>query len=275
LNTHLSLEIAVAVIGLGLGLLSPAASTALVVFSMLTVLIMPVLFNLILPVTPEPDRGWMVLFGAEDLGIQVAKVLHQHGELVRFLEPETRLVDQARSAGFEAIHATTISECLDAATRDGIQALLVLSSEDTRNLLVCHAAKRKGLQNTIALVNDPSRLPEYRALDVRPFEPTIYRPPLFALMARSPDIFNLLTTTTDEQDVREVSVLNPLAVNQALRTLELPGNLLVLALNRGGELIIPHGNTRVERGDRLTILGNTTELHDAINWLECPVQTVI
>lgn len=276
LNVHLSLEIAVAVIGLRSGLLSPAANVEIILFAILTVFFMPIIFNALMPPRTAKEERFMLVFGAEDLGLQVANVLKQHGEQVRFLEPEPRQVEVARQAGFKTIYATSIVECLQEASKGSIQGLLVLSSDDTRNLLVCHAALRQGLGNIITMVNEPARLSDYRSLEVKVFTPSIYRPALLALMARSPNIFNLLTSTTEVQDVREAHLINPLWAGERLHSLGLPGNLLVLAICRNGDLIVPHGNTRLELGDRLTLFGRQEDLQQATVWLETgtPVQSL-
>ena len=268
LNVHLSLEIAVAVIGLRSGLLSPAANVQIILFSILTVFFMPIIFNALMPPLSIKEDRFMLVFGAEDLGLRVANVLKQHDERVRFLEPDPRLVEVARQAGFETIHATSIVKCLQEASKGSIQGLLVLSSDDTRNLLVCHAALSQGLENIITMVNNPARLSDYRTLDVKVFTPNIYRPALLALMARSPNIFNLLTSTTETQDVREVHLRNPLWAGERLHSLGLPGNLLVLAISRNGDLIVPHGNTRLELDDRLTLFGMQENLQEATDLLE-------
>jgi Kef-type K+ transport system membrane component KefB/Trk K+ transport system NAD-binding subunit len=271
LNTHLSVEIVVVVIGMELGLLSPAANAAIVLFAVLTVLSMPVLFNVLIPDKPEQEKRQFLIFGAEDLGLQVAKVLEKHGEMVRFLDPDPRLVSKARQAGFDTIQADTILNCLREATQQGaIQALLVLSSDDTRNLLVSHAANRLQIENTISLVNDPAKLGEYRLLGAKTFTPTLYQPAILAMLARSQDIFTLLTATDDEQDVRQVNLRNSLLDGERLRTLGLPSSLSILAIGRNGDLIVPHGNTRLESGDRLTIFGNQDELQNTAQWLESP-----
>ena len=161
-------------------------------------------------------------------------------------------------------------DCLREATRGEVHALLVLSNDDTKNLLVAHAAVRQGIDHIIALVNDPARLADFRNLGVQTYTPTIFRPALLALMARSPDIFQLLTRTDDEQDVREVYLRNPLGDGQPLHSLGLPGNLLILSIGRNGDLLIPHGNTRLELGDRLTLLGDIDDLQSAVGWLDTP-----
>jgi CPA2 family monovalent cation:H+ antiporter-2 len=100
------------------------------------------------------------------------------------------------------------------------------------------------------------------------FAPTLFRPTLLALLARNPDLFQLLTSTTDEQDIREVTLCNPAGTGVSLRDLGLAGSLLVLAIARNGEVIVPHGNTRLELQDRLTLLGDIPELVTAAQWLE-------
>ncbi len=157
--------------------------------------------------------------------------------------------------------------------KGSIQSLLALSSDDTRNLLVSHAANQLGIDHVVALVNEPAKLNEYRMLGVQTFTPTMYQPAILAMLARSQDIFKLLTSPEDEQDVREVSLLNSLLEGERLRTLGLPGNLSVLAIGRNGDLIVPHGNTRLEIGDRLTLFGDVSELHQTARWIESPNRT--
>jgi Kef-type K+ transport system membrane component KefB/Trk K+ transport system NAD-binding subunit len=263
LNTHLSLEIAVAVIGVRLEILSPATGTALVLFSVITVLLMPLLANALLPMPVSRQDRWMLIYSANDLGMQVARELMNRGEKVRFLENSHRLARTAQEAGFEVIYRENIDECLSEASKEYIQALLTLSVHDDRNLMVCNAAVCAGIDHVVALVNDPARLPEYTSLDVNTFNPALYQPSLLATLARSPDILKILTTTSSDQGLSETAITNQDIDGRRVRTLGLPGNLLVLAVTRNGEMIVPHGNTRLKFGDRLTLFGNLQELGEA------------
>ena len=87
-------------------------------------------------------------------------------------------------------------------------------------------------------------------------------------MTRSPDIFRLLTSPTDDQDVREICIQNPHLGGIRLRDLEFPGNVLVLAISRENEILIPHGKIRVQMNDRLTLLGGMAEVNEVTQWLE-------
>jgi Kef-type K+ transport system membrane component KefB len=90
LNTHLSLEVAVAVIGLRSGLFDQATSTSVIVFAVLTVLIMPLIFSLLAPPSPEADQPYYLLLGAGNLGITVAQQLRAHGDHVQFIPEDSQ-----------------------------------------------------------------------------------------------------------------------------------------------------------------------------------------
>ena len=262
LNTHLSIEIAIAVIGVRLGLLDAASSTLLILFALITVLIMPIVFNQVLPHDDGKERRTTIIFSGNQLGLQVARIMRDHDEDVIIFEPEGKNLEDYRKAGFSVVHVSHIENIPDLLSAEKIKALLALDSEDSLNLQVCRTAHHQGIPHIVALVNDASRLDEFRKLNVNVFAPALYRPALLALLARSPDIFRLLTTTTDDRDVQEVTITNPLMHFRRLYNLGLPGNLLVLAIYRDGESIIPHGRTSLQLGDRLTILGNLDDLRD-------------
>jgi Trk K+ transport system NAD-binding subunit len=83
------------------------------------------------------------------------------------------------------------------------------------------------------------------------------------MLVRNPDMFNLLTSTTDQQDIREVQLCNPSFDGKRVRHLQLTGDLLIVSISRGGELLIPHGNMRIQIGDHMTMLGSLEALNEA------------
>ena len=70
------------------------------------------------------------------------------------------------------------------------------------------------------------------------------------------DIYQLLTRADDDKEVCEVTVYNPRFLDQPLRQVEFPGDLLILAVRRQGELVVPHGDTRLNAGDQITLVGS-------------------
>jgi Kef-type K+ transport system membrane component KefB/Trk K+ transport system NAD-binding subunit len=269
LNTHLSLEIAVAVIGLRLGLISPATNAAVIVFAILTVLLMPIMFNALQPPMVDRREQFILVFGAKnDLSIQVARDLKARGESVKFIEPNPTLVEQATDRGFEVISAEVTEDAICKIGPGKIRHFLVLGTTDEVNLSASKAAVCAGVESIVSMVNQPTVIPEFRAIGVKPFSPAVYRTTMLSMLVRNPDLFNLLTSTTDDQDIREIQLCNPVLDGLRVRHLHLSGDLLIVSISREGEILIPHGNMRVHRGDRMTVLGNLDSLQKAQSLLE-------
>jgi Kef-type K+ transport system membrane component KefB/Trk K+ transport system NAD-binding subunit len=268
LNTHLSLEVAVAVIGLRTGLLDAATSTDVILFAVVTVVTMPVIFNAILPHVSRSDRRFMLAVGVNELALKVAHELQAHGVQVCFLEEQPDLVERAKLGGYHVIEGNPGTSGLATVDFSNLEAILTLTDDDRHNAEVARTAKSLGDPHVVALVEDPAYLAELQVLGVQPFLSAMHRVTMIALMARNPDIYSLLTSTADGRDISEVSVLNPELVGRRLRDLQLPGDFLVLAIRRAGELVIPHGNSMLVFGDRLTLVGDLEEFEDVKAWLE-------
>ena len=58
-------------------------------------------------------------------------------------------------------------------------------------------------------------------------------------------------------------VTNPHDIDKPLRQLDLPAGLLAVAIRRDGELLVPHGNTKLCSNDRLTLVGSIEDIEIA------------
>lgn len=268
LNTHLSLEIAVSVIGLRAGLLDPVAATTIILFAIITVVLMPLLFNMFCPDVQEETEHFMAIVGANETGLKVADELSAHGDMVKFIEDDVERIKQAHRKEYEVIEAPPTSDGIEGLVPAQVQALLVLSEDDERNLAISRKAEQMGFSNVVAYVVDPVHLPEFQSLNVQVFTPAVQRITMITMMARNPHALNLFTSTSDNRDVTEMQLRNRSVSGMRMRELNLPGDSLVLSIRRNGQMIVPRGNTRVEVGDRLTLVGNLDDLSEIRNWLE-------
>lgn len=264
LNTHLSLEIAVTVIGLRLDLLTPATNAAIIVFSVLTVFFMPILFNAIMPSGDEEEKEkFFLIFGAKNsLSYQVASELEGHGERVKFIEPDAELRQQAEEKGYEVINAEISEESLKEIGAAKVRNFMVMGTADERNLSVSKAAIYAGMNPVTAMVYQPAETPKFQEIGVDPFSPGLYQASLLSMLVRNPGMFSLLTSTTDGQDIYELELLNQELEGKRVRHLQFRGDVLIVSIVREGEQLIPHGNMRVEVGDRITVLGNLEGLEE-------------
>ncbi|MCB0228277.1 MAG: cation:proton antiporter, partial [Anaerolineae bacterium] len=268
LNTHLSLEVAIAVIGLRTGLLDAATSTFVVLFALLTVLIMPLIFNVLAPLVVQIRSRFTLAIGVTDLSLAVAQELRAHGDTVRFVEPQPSPAQRAITSGFEVLAADQTAEGLRSLGIADTDSVLLLGEQDEENLELAKLVRQLCDSNVVVYVKDPEYLDSYETLGVQPFIGAMFRATIIALLARNPDAFRLLTSTNDERDVMEVRLENRSLAGVLVRNLRLPGDYLVMSIRRHGELIVPHGNTVLEFGDRLTILGSNERMREMKEWLE-------
>jgi Kef-type K+ transport system membrane component KefB/Trk K+ transport system NAD-binding subunit len=261
LSARLSLLIAAAGIGLQIGALDEAAHAALILIAAVTSTAAPMVFNLVLPEAGEKRERFVGIFGRNDIGLQVAAELEERGERVVFVDPPPAFPRDKppRLRDFEVVGG---GERTPWAEFDHSQAraLIALDIDDDRNLSVCEQALGYGIRHLIALVNTPARLPEFHALGVQTLTPARFRATLLALMAHNPDLFRILTSAREEHQIREIELEAFPAGGRLLADIAFGADVLVLSVRKGEDVIIPHGSTRLDRGDRVTVLGTSAAL---------------
>ena len=269
LNTHLSLEIAVAVIGVRVGLMDSAANVTIILFAVLTVVVMPLLFGGIFPSVQKQEKRFKLIAGVNETSLKVANELRAHGDLVRFFTTSSDSIETVKKAGFEVESSSDdIAKVFSNISLENIEAFLALNEDGEINLEYSALAKQNGIRNVVAYVVNPDLLPEFQKIKVQAYTPAVQRITLISMMARSPDAFNVLSSYKDENDLLEASLSNTSLVERPLRYLDLPSTCLVLAIRRGGEIIVPRGNTELALGDLLTLFGPKTCVSDIRSWLE-------
>ena len=263
LSARLSLIIAASAIGVRFGAISESTNADIILVAALTATIAPLGFNTLMEDADEKKRRVKVIFGDSELARQVAKELGAHGDEVLYVGSQIASTPpgNSREIGFSQLITETVSNVR-------VDAFLALSSSDNENLDACRVARAQGVSHILAFVAEPIRVPDFRGLGVQTLTPSLHRSALLALMARNSAMFSLMTSTTDERDLREFIVFNASLNGKRLMDLNFPANTLVLAVRRDDELIVPHGTTKLATGDHLTILGEIDSLSTIGEWLE-------
>lgn len=267
LSSRLSLIIAASAIGVRLGAISESTNAAIILIAALTAMIAPMGFNTLMASPDETKKRVKLIFGDSDLALQVGKNLSAHGDHILFLEADAEAAKRVEGQGFTVI-IWEPSETMQSLSNTRIDAFLALGADDEINLEACRAAKAMGIDHILAFVAEPIRIPDFRILNVQTLTPSLHRSSLLSLMARNSDLFTLITSTDDNQDLREYVLNNSSLYGKRLMDLKMPGNLLVLAIRRGDELIVPHGTTKLTARDRLTVMGEIDALSEVEGQLE-------
>jgi Kef-type K+ transport system membrane component KefB/Trk K+ transport system NAD-binding subunit len=269
LSARLSLIIAASAIGLRLGAITEATNADIILAAALTATLAPLGFNSMHIDSAESHKRRMVLYGSSDLAFQVAQDLRAHGEDICFVDTDPVAAGRIQKQGFHIEHCEAeLTTCFDALPPHHVEAFLALAVDDEANYQACRVARTRGIEHVLTFVANPIRLSDLRSLGVQTLTPSLHRSAVLALMARNAAIFDLMTSTTDEFDLRELQLTNPDLAGKRLSEIRFPVEVRILTIRRGDETIVPYGNTCLAIGDHLTLLGDLDKMLSVQMWLE-------
>ena len=203
------------------------------------------------------------IFGWEGQSRELAQQLHAHGWRIKLIALEAEPIEQVPERAIEVVSVPdlTIASLEEAGVAEA-QAIVSMM-KDEENLEICRAAYEQfGTQSLIVRSQDHAYWERYEALGARVVDPGMAMVSLLDHFVRSPSATALLLGMEREQDVIEYVVHNPDLYGLALRDLSLPVDTLVLSIFRDRASLICHGYTRLEMGDRVTIVGSRASLEE-------------
>ena len=268
LSSRLSLIIAASAIGMRIGVISEPFNAAIILVAIITVVIAPPLFVKMVPRDDLEEDPAIVVMGAGPLGLQVAQHVQGHGDPVIIIDEDPARIERAARSGLEAVQAAT--DRFDPLTEEILNKtnrLVCVFSDIEKNYRICERARTTfGIDHVVARLNAPGEISRFEKIGVTPLNPATDQAVLLGLIIRNPTMYELLTRTDDSRDLCEIAIHNPQYLNKPLKEIDFPGDLLVVAVRKKGELIVPRGDTILRMGDHLTVLGsndcvgNTREL---------------
>jgi Trk K+ transport system NAD-binding subunit len=257
LTARLSLIVAEAAIGVELGILTEPVNADIILLAMIMATIGPLIFNYMMPKPTIAEEPPILVIGANKMGLEVAQQLQRHHEAVLLIDPNPEHIQQAHDLGLKIIAGyadrpdANTEAILERATR-----MVVTPGESDVNYQICRFIKTTyGARHIVAHVADPRDFGRFQQLGVTPTNPAVDYAALLVLLTRSPGAYELMTRTDDAKEVHEVVVRNSAVLGKRLRDLRLPSGVLVMAVRRDGELLVPNADTRMELGDFVTVVG--------------------
>ena len=155
----------------------------------------------------------------------------------------------------------------------GIEAadlLIAVTGSDELNLLCCLIAKKAGNCHTIARVRTPEYSSELNFIKEELGLAMVINPEMaaadeIARVLKFPSAIDVDTFSKSRVDllkfrVLEHSVLDEMRISDI--TSKTKGNILICAVERGEQLIIPNGDTVLKARDRISIVGASEEAND-------------
>ncbi len=143
------------------------------------------------------------------------------------------------------------------AQADKMDVVIALSNKDASNLIVCEVAKKQfGVQNTMAVVNDPKNVQVFKKLGVNKcISATQMITEIIEHEAVFENLKNYLPLENGKLAVCEVLIDDKApACGHKIWQLDIPEDSIIGCIVRDEQTIIPKGNTMLNAGDKIVIL---------------------
>lgn len=205
-----------------------------------------------------------IIIGFESQSVALARQLQEHGWKAKIATRKD--IDFAKYPDVDMVKIDGLTlealESMDAHLSEAI----VLMLTDEENLTMCELIYQNiGTKDIIVRLNSRDYFDTFHQMDALIVDPGTAMVSLLDHFVRSPQATSLLLGLQKGQDTIEVEVLNPDLFGIYLRDLRIPTDVIVLSVQRKGEMIISHGYTRLRRRDLLTIVGSEEGLEQMID----------
>jgi Kef-type K+ transport system membrane component KefB/Trk K+ transport system NAD-binding subunit len=267
LSSRLSLIIAAASIALNIGAISEAINAAVILLAVISCTLSPVFFNRIYPPEQEQRREGIIIIGQDQLVEFIVERILPTQESIVVICP-----DESRVQAFKQLPVTLITGCsgiadaLQEANADTARVLIDLTTTAEETLEASSLSRKThAIPLVISRISDVELIPQLQSLGVKVVQPALATAMALEGALKFPTIFDLLLDQDRENiDVSEVSLRNIRLSGTPLRQLRLPGDVLILSLQRDESVIVPHGDTVLQMGDRIGLIGSPGALSRAI-----------
>ncbi|MFZ5816010.1 MAG: monovalent cation:proton antiporter family protein [Bacillota bacterium] len=259
MTTQMSVTIAASAIAHKVGAYGASTHAAVVLVAILTAIAGPVLFNRIIGDTADGEiqRKGIILAGMNRLSLHLGRRLMAHGLTVTAIDQHEDRVREFHEAGIAALYGDpTTAEGLRLAGAEGAAALVALTGDEDSNLAAARLGKAEfGIPRAILFTTTPQALAEAEAEQLEAINPDLASALLVENLLANPAATQLLTGHNQDVQLHDFLLTAGPLCGQPLRRAKLPSRVLVVAIQRGEEKIVPDGNTVLQAGDILTVVG--------------------
>lgn len=226
-------------------------------------------------VSPHTGAGDNILIvGGTEVACQIARLLEEQGLKPRLVEHDT---ERARELAERLPNTTVLEhdgtdrEFLEREHVDEVDTVVAALNRNERNLLVSLLTKRLGVDRAVAVVDQTeySQLFEAVGVDVAvsPRETTAEEITRFTRERRAE---NVSLIENDRAEVIEIeieadSILAGRPIRESIQ--DLPDGLVIGAITRNGDFVIPRGDTIIEVDDNVVVFVEADILSEATSKL--------
>lgn len=215
---------------------------------------------------------YVIIIGGGRIGFHLAQQLTQDKHGVAVIDK-----DKARCEGIsQNLDAVVICgdgcepRCLEEAQVRRADVVAAVTADDEDNLIVCQLAKEVfGVRRTVARVNNPRNEHVFNELGVDvPVNSTTIIAKIIEEEVSFEDVINLMTFKRGKLALVRVDLTSASpAIGKYVKDIKIPENSVFVSIVRGESIIVPKGETVLQKGDdviALTTIENEQQLLDLL-----------
>ncbi len=202
---------------------------------------------------------YVIIAGGGRTGSRLARRLAERGNNVVVIEKDERRAHEL-AAGLDVLvihgNGADVDSLKDAGV-DKADVLVALTPFDEVNLMSCELAKKMGVPRVIARVNEEKHARMFEEMGVDAAVSLVSAATvLFEKAVSGPGVYGLLDIGEGKGEVVEITVgRDSKAVGRMVKDIDIPKDCVLAMICRGGELVIPRGDTEIWSGDLVTVVG--------------------
>lgn len=209
----------------------------------------------------------VMIVGGGKTGLYLAQKLAEFGVSVKIIE-----VDKARCQYLSAhlddvlvLHGdATDTKLLEEENIDDMDAFVTATGYDEENLLLALMAKRRGIEDVIAKVSRESYagLIESMGIDMalNPLDMTASH--ILRFIQGSKRVISSQLIQGQAEMIEIIAESHMKLIHKPISALDLPDGVIIAAIHRGTDVIIPNGDTEIKKDDRVIIICLLSDLPD-------------
>ncbi|MGI6721729.1 MAG: Trk system potassium transporter TrkA [Anaerovoracaceae bacterium] len=213
------------------------------------------------------DLERVMIIGGGKTGLFLAQKLSEFGASVKVIERDRErcyyLAEHLEDVMILNGDATDQS-LLEEENLDGMDAFVTATGFDEDNLLLALLAKKRGIEDVIAKVSRDiyTEMVAEMGVDMALNPLDITASNILRIMQGSKRILSSQMIQGQAEVTEIYAEAHMKLVGKPIRSIHLPDGVLIAAIHRGRDVIIPNGNTEIRVGDRVTIMCLLSEIAD-------------
>ncbi|WP_307893913.1 monovalent cation:proton antiporter family protein [Bacillus swezeyi] len=257
LTSTLSLVIAATTIGERIGVIDAQMSGALILVAVITCIITPIGFKKLMPkAESETEKKTISFIGANQMTLPVTlelsseeyhvRILHVHQE-----KKEEKLADSVFDVEMLPDYEYSTLQSFNVFETD---ILVVATGNEERNTGIALFAKEQKVDRIIASADSPKAEAELKENGIDTISILLSTKTLLRALIEAPGVMKLLTN--QDASLYQINMNNERFDGVLLREFPFTGDVIFVRIFRGIDSLVPHGDTRLQMGDRLIATGS-------------------